>query len=143
VRVAHKLAELPLLDEAFRRGVLSYSKVRAMTRVASSSNEAELLDLARCSTAAQLERICRFYCQARQTGQDPGVIEDERRWVVSRPTEDGMVSIQIRLLPDEAARLMRAIELGAGRGSLADGAVAMAETLLAGSRLTKARSSRP
>jgi Domain of unknown function (DUF222) len=134
VRVAHRLAELPLLDEAFRRGELSYSKVRAMTRVASASNEAELLDLARCSTAAQLERICRFCCQARrETGQDPRVIEDERRWVVSRPTEDGMVSIQIRLLPDEAARLMRAIELGAGRGSLADGAVAMAETLLAGS----------
>ncbi len=135
VRVAHKLAELPLLDEAFRRGELSYSKVRAMTRVASSSNEAELIDLARCSTAAQLERICRFYCQARrQTGHDPRVIEDERRWVVSRPTDDGMVSIQIRLLPDEAARLMRAIELGAGHASLADGAVAMAETMLAGSR---------
>jgi hypothetical protein len=134
VRVAHKLAELPLLDEAFRRGELSYSKVRAMTRVASPSSEAELLELARCSTAAQLERICRFYCQARrQDGQDPRVIEDERRWVVSRPTDDGMVSIQIRLLPDEAARLMRAIEVGAGRGSLADGAVAMAETLLAGS----------
>jgi hypothetical protein len=44
-----------------------------------------------------------------------------------------MVSIQIRLLPDEAARLMRAIELGADRGSLADGAVALAETMLSGS----------
>ena len=44
-----------------------------------------------------------------------------------------MVSIQIRLLPDEAARLMRAIELGADHGSLADGAVALAETVLSGS----------
>ncbi len=141
VRVARKLAELPLFDEAFRRGELSYSKLRAMTRVATSSNEAELLDLARCSTAAQLERICRFYCQARrQTGQDPRAIEDERRWVVSRPTEDGMVSIQIRLLPEEAARLMRAIELGADQGSLADGAIAMAETMLAGSRNVTPRS---
>jgi hypothetical protein len=57
VRVAHRLAELPLLDEAFRRGELSYSKLRAMTRVASPDNEAALLDLARNSTAAQLERI--------------------------------------------------------------------------------------
>jgi hypothetical protein len=105
-----------------------------MTRVATAANEAELLDLARCSTAAQLERICRFYSQARrQAGQDPRVVEDERRWVVSRPTEDGMVSIQIRLLPDEAARLMRAIEIGADHGSLADGAVALAETMLSGS----------
>jgi hypothetical protein len=133
VRVAHKLAELPLLDEAFRCGELSYSKLRAMTRVATAANEAELLGLARCSTAAQLERICRFYCKARRSGQDPRVVEDERRWVVSRPTEDGMVSIQIRLLPDEAARVMRAIELGADSGSLADGAVAMAETMLSGS----------
>jgi hypothetical protein len=133
VRVAHKLAELPLLDEAFRRGELSYSKLRAMTRVATAANEAELLGLARCSTAAQLERICRFYCQARRSGQDGRVVEDERRWVVSRPTEDGMVSIQIRLLPDEAARVMRAIELGADRGSLADGAVALAESMLSGS----------
>ena len=140
VRVAHKLAELPLLDEAFRRGELSYSKLRAMTRVATAANEAELLDLARCSTAAQLERICRFYCQARrQEGQDPRIVEDERRWVVSRPTEDGMVSIQIRLLPDEAARLMRAIELGADHGSLADGAVALAETMLLGSSGADAR----
>jgi hypothetical protein len=99
-----------------------------MTRVATAANEAELLELARCSTAAQLERICRFYSQARRSGQDAGVVEDERRWVVSRPTEDGMVSIQIRLLPDEAARLMRAIELGADHGSLADGAVALAGT---------------
>ncbi len=91
VRVAHKLAELPLLDEAFRRGELSCSKLRAMTRVATAANEAELLGLARCSTAAQLERICRFYSQARRSGQDAGVVEDERRWVVSRPTEDGMV----------------------------------------------------
>ena len=133
VRVAHKLAELPLLDEAFRRGELSYSKLRAMTRVATSANEAELLELARHSTAAQLERICRFYVQARsQTGQDARLCEDERRWVVSRPTEDGMVSIQIRLRPDEAASIMRALELGADGGSLADGAVALAETALHG-----------
>jgi hypothetical protein len=143
VRVAHKLADLPLLDEAFRRGELSYSKLRAMTRVATAANEAELLDLARNSTAAQLERICRFYCQARRSGQDARVVEDERRWVVSRPTEDGMVSIQIRLLPDEAARLMRAIELGADHGSLADGAVALAETVLSGSSGVDARDGSP
>jgi Domain of unknown function (DUF222) len=135
VRVAHKLAELPLFDDAFRRGELSYSKLRAMTRVATSSNEAELLDLARCSTAAQLERICRFYTQARRQQRKDHRLEDERRWVVSRATEDGMVSIQIRLLPDEAARLMRAVEVAADHSSLADGAVAMADIVLSGSRV--------
>src|SRR5688500_10327345 len=31
VRVARALAELPLIDEAFRRAAVSYSKVRALT----------------------------------------------------------------------------------------------------------------
>jgi hypothetical protein len=129
VRVAHRLAELPLIDEALRRGELSYSKVRAMTRVASSANEAALLEQARLTTAAQLERICRFYRQVKCPTRDA---EDERRWVASRTTDDGMVSIQIRVLPDEAARLMRAIETCAGTGSLVDGAVALAESALTG-----------
>jgi hypothetical protein len=133
VRVAHKLAELPLLDQAFQRGELSYSKLRAMTRVATSANQAELLELARHSTAAQLERMCRYYRQAQPPGPEAARGgEDDRRWVAARKTDDGMVSIQIRLHPDEAARLMRALELGADSGSLADGAVALADSALAG-----------
>src|SRR4051812_9451648 len=34
VRVAHRLAELPLVRETFGAGTLSYSKVRAIARVA-------------------------------------------------------------------------------------------------------------
>ncbi len=37
-----------------------------------------------------------------------------------------MVSIQLRLLPDEAARVMKAFEVAGGR-KRADGAVALAE----------------
>ena len=131
VRVAHALAGLPLIDEALRRGELSYSKVRAMTRVATASNEAALLDQARNTTAAQLERICRLYRQVQPPGPDPRQVDD-RRWVDTRATDDGMVSIQIRLLPDEAARVMRAIEAAAAaeQGSLADGAVALADAAL-------------
>ena len=47
VRVAKALGELPLLSEAMRRGELSYSKVRALTRVAKTTNEEELLEFAR------------------------------------------------------------------------------------------------
>ena len=39
VRVAHALASLPLIDDALGRGQISYSKVRAMTRVATPENE--------------------------------------------------------------------------------------------------------
>ena len=47
VRVAHRLAELPLLDEALRRGELSFSKARAITRVATPANEAPRREAAR------------------------------------------------------------------------------------------------
>src|SRR5687768_6889297 len=60
VRVAKKLADLPVIDAALRKGEVSYSKVRAMTRVATVENEADLLGMARCATGAQLEKICRL-----------------------------------------------------------------------------------
>src|SRR5687768_12933720 len=47
VRVARRLGELPATEEALRRGEVSYSKVRAMTRVATTENEAQLLNQAR------------------------------------------------------------------------------------------------
>src|SRR5690606_2656993 len=61
VRVARALGELPVLDDALRRGLVSYSKVRAMTRVATRDNEATLLEMAQHATASQLEKICRGY----------------------------------------------------------------------------------
>src|SRR3990167_9219262 len=59
VRVAHALHGLPRTDEAMRIGQVSYSKVRAMTRVATADNEAALVEMARSATAAQIEKICR------------------------------------------------------------------------------------
>jgi hypothetical protein len=43
VRVAHALKQLPLISQAFSTGELSYSKVKAMTRVARRDNERQLL----------------------------------------------------------------------------------------------------
>ena len=131
VRVARKLAELPGIDEALRKGEISYSKVRAMTRVATAANEEELITMARCATGAQLEKICRLKRGVNAlAGADEKEVEG-RRYVVERPTEDGMVSIQLRLLPDEAARVMKALEV-VGAGNRADGAVALAEAALGG-----------
>src|SRR5262245_42043020 len=132
VRVAHRLAELPLLDEALRCGELSYSKVRAMTRVATSANEADLLNIPRNTTASQLEKICRLRRQVTSL-EEPGGHRDDRRYVASRCTDDGMVSIELRLHPDEAARVLAAFESLTGPGDLADGAVAAADLVLSGS----------
>lgn len=58
VRVARALRDLPVLLAEFSRGALSYSKVRAITRVAHRGNEASLVELASHATAAQLDRMC-------------------------------------------------------------------------------------
>src|SRR5258707_4784520 len=52
VRVARRLRELPLIREAFARGELSYSKVRALTRVEDVTRERDLLELAQYMTAS-------------------------------------------------------------------------------------------
>src|SRR3954454_23836453 len=57
VRIARRLVELPLTAAAFARGELSYSKVRALARVEDVEREEELVELARTTTAAQLDRV--------------------------------------------------------------------------------------
>lgn len=128
VRVARALGSLPLVDAALAQGRLSYSKVRAITRVATAENEELLLEMAMASTAAQLEKICRLYRQTapRERG------DDDRRWVTHRPTDDGMVRISMQLGADEAATVLKAIDVSAAAGGPADRVVAMAEAVLAG-----------
>jgi hypothetical protein len=60
-RVARALKHLPMISEAFKKGELSYCKVRAVTRIATPGDEDRFLELARCTTGAQLERLVREY----------------------------------------------------------------------------------
>src|SRR5262245_44381080 len=111
VRVARALGSLPQIDDALRRGQVSYSKVRALTRVATPENEASLLEMARSATAAQLERICRGYRRALNGARGKLTSDDENdRWLRDRSTESGMIRIEAQLLPDEAAVVLEAIE---------------------------------
>ena len=57
VRVARALEELPEINEAFEKGELSYSKVRAMTRAATDLNESYLLNIAQYGTAQHVEKL--------------------------------------------------------------------------------------
>ena len=61
VRVARALAALPKISAAFEEGTVSYSKVRAMTRVATPENEDFLLNIARHGTAYHVETLVRKY----------------------------------------------------------------------------------
>ncbi len=59
IRVAKKLFDLPRISDAFATGLLSYSKVRALTRVATPANEASLLQIAIPATASQVDEYSR------------------------------------------------------------------------------------
>lgn len=57
VRVARSLGALPEVDSAFSTGGLSYSKVRAITRVATQKNEGFMVMMAEQSSASHLEKL--------------------------------------------------------------------------------------
>jgi hypothetical protein len=61
VRVARALENLPKISAAFASGEISYSKVRAMTRVATPKNEDVLVSIARFGTASHVEKLVRRY----------------------------------------------------------------------------------
>ena len=116
VRVAHALADLPQVSDAMRRGKISYSKVRAITRVATPATEASLLNIALSGTASHVERVVRGWRRADRLAE---MAEDERRrenralrtWV----DEDGMVRIEGRLTPEVGAVVRRALEAACDR----------------------------
>jgi Domain of unknown function (DUF222) len=58
VRVAHALEKLPKIAAAMARGELSYSKARALTRVACEQTEAYFLSIALHGTAAHVKSWC-------------------------------------------------------------------------------------
>ncbi len=110
VRVARALGKLPRIDAAFGRGELSYSKVRAVTRVATPETEEAILHQARIATAAQLEKICRGVRRVQRQREAKGKSREGDRWVLWRETDDGMVVVKAKMEPDEAAALVKAIE---------------------------------
>jgi hypothetical protein len=113
LRVARALAPLPLLLESMRRGEISYSKVRALTRIATPAIEGELLDFARAGTAAHVERLVRGMRRVDRSaaGNDEQRRHDSR-YLRAYTDEDGMVVITGRLAPEAGAALMRALAAG-------------------------------
>lgn len=116
VRVARALAELPLVSEAMERGQLSYSKVRALTRVATPDTEKSLVDLGRAGTAAHVERVARAWRRIDRTVE---AREDELRDAASTVSthidENGMYVIRGRLAPEAGEALMKALDAAGER----------------------------
>src|SRR6185436_2192447 len=99
-------------------GEVSYSKVRAMLRVATPENETLLLEYSRLMTASDLEKTCRKYALVQRHGQHPNPRDDEqRRYARKRDTEDGMVKIEAVLHPEEAELVWTMLNHAAGQGA--------------------------
>jgi hypothetical protein len=110
VRVARRLAELPLVRAAFAAGELSYCKVRALTRVATPEVEADLVELARHATGAQLEKLVRGYRSAMAASTRRAQSVAERRFLSWSFDDDGSLIIKGKLPADEGALLVTALE---------------------------------
>ncbi len=109
VRVGRALEDLPQITAEFEKGRLSYSKVRALTRVATSAREPELIEFATVATAAQLVRTIGAFERTR------GDAETERVRLASRRVrffteDDGTVTLDARLTREQADLIKEALE---------------------------------
>jgi hypothetical protein len=102
---------LPQISAAFARGEVSYSKVRAMTRVATAANESVLVSIALHGTAAHVEKLVRKYrwverAEAAQRAQ----VQHESRGLHYFFDDAGMLVVHGRLPPEVGAVVRKALE---------------------------------
>ena len=112
VRVANALAALPKIDLSLSKGELSYSKVRAMTRIADASNEDYLMMIAKHGTAHHVEKLVSKYRSAKRV-QDAAVAEEQYRdrELNHYYDHDGCLVIKARLPAEQGALIVKALEM--------------------------------
>ncbi len=117
VRVARKLADLPLVDEQLRLGAMSYSQARAISQVATAKKEHLWVAYAKRMPASQLDKLCRSYENVQAYDQAHGVEAGAmaaaqvaaQRTVTRRSLDYGMVKFEVVLPSDEAAIVWAAL----------------------------------
>jgi hypothetical protein len=122
VRAAHALRALPAIAAAFAEGRLSYSKVRALTRVAHASDEHSLLAYALDATVPQVEERCR---QIRNIAPD-SVHYARRAWesrslTAWRDEARGVLRITVEVPIDEGEVIVRALDCAVASGDVTTG----------------------
>ena len=114
VRVARALPGLPRFARAMESGELSYSKVRALTRIATPAIEEELLELARHASASQVERVVRAWRRIDRVAEAEGEQRrHEARHLTVYVDEDGSWVVRGRLDPEVGALFQGALETAA------------------------------
>jgi 5-methylcytosine-specific restriction endonuclease McrA len=110
LRIGRMLRELPATAQAFAERKLSYSKVRALTRVATPTNEAELCTIAARVPAGRLAHALAAWLIRHETPEQTEARQHAARGLQPRVEPDGMVATMIRLPPLEHGRLIAAID---------------------------------
>lgn len=111
VRVAKCLGSLPLIQEAFATGAISYSKVRAMTRSATAENEGFLLMIAEHGTAQHMESLLRNHQRVeRLCEKDQSKAQHKAREFSWYYDDDGMFVFEGRLPAEEGAMFLKAMD---------------------------------
>jgi len=112
LRVAKALALLPKISEEFAEGKLSFSKVRAMTRVARPENEEFLLMVARHGTANHVERLVSQYRRCERLNHPESANELYlAREVTYHYDDDGCFVMKARLPADMGELIVKALEM--------------------------------
>ena len=124
VRVAHALEKLPRVSAAMERGALSYSKVRALSRVADEATEEYFLDIALHGTANHVEKLVRGYRRAQEAAE----LSREARQQAARGLsyfhdEDGSLILRGCLPAEVGALFIKALDAAMQAPEKAGGAI--------------------
>ena len=136
VRTAHALREMPAVAAAFEDGRLSYTKVRALTRVVEYGGEETLLAYALDVTAAQVDERCREIRNANPDDSTAGAFRawEHRSLTVYRDRARGMMKITVDVPIEDGEVIAQAIERAAEVCDAANGLEFAAARKFAGVR---------
>lgn len=113
LRVARRLEELPAVRTAFGAGELSYSKARAICRIATQATEEDLVVLARYGTASHVDRVARAKRKVdRQIERDETQVPNNDWHLGWYWDDDGALLLNGRFSPVEGAMVLQALESG-------------------------------
>jgi hypothetical protein len=110
LRIGRALGGLAVIDAAFAEGRLSYSKLRALTRVATPENEVKLCELAERVPAGRLPHALAAWLQQRELPEETEARHRDARGLWWRTDVDGMIAGCFRLPPGDSAYVAAAID---------------------------------
>jgi hypothetical protein len=119
VRSAHALRALPAISAAFAEGRLSYSKVRALTRVAHDHDEDLLLAYALQATVPNVEERCRQIRNvAPESAHHARRAWENRSLTVWRDEARGTLRVTVELPIEDGELIVRALDCAVAAGEV-------------------------